>query len=297
MQGVYGAGKVCPYENQNCNLAVDGLTLEPGISEVVDNPSSHDWDELSYYWKNWRDVSGKKIRQNFSTYIELSNKGAKANGLSDASQMWLSSYNQDDEAFRDDLENIWKQIKPLYRKVHAYVRHQFRAHWGEDQIKANDPIPAHLFGNMWAQHWSNTLKIVTPFPDITNPLDEVNEALIAQNYTARDIFELSDDFYTKLGLARMEMCYDTPCQPEDNLENHQCSNDHPMIEKPDWDVVCHASAWDMYKEDKNDYRIKMCTAIDLVSLVTIHHEMGHIQYYIQYKDLPLQFRSGANNGR
>ena len=25
--------------------------------------------------------------------------------------------------------------------------------------------------------------------------------------------------------------------------------------------------------------------------------MGHIQYYIQYKDLPLQFRSGANNGK
>ena len=70
----------------------------------------------------------------------------------------------------------------------------------------------------------------------------------------------------------------------------------PFIEKPDWDVVCHASAWDMYKEDKDDYRIKMCTAIDLLSLVTIHHEMGHIQYYIQYKDLPLQFRHGANNG-
>ena len=27
-----------------------------------------------------------------------------------------------------------------------------------------------------------------------------------------------------------------------------------MIEKPDWDVVCHASAWDMYKASKDDFR-------------------------------------------
>ena len=26
----------------------------------------------------------------------------------------------------------------------------------------------------------------------------------------------------------------------------------------------------------------------------IHHEMGHIQYYLQYKDLPISFRRGAN---
>ena len=40
----------------------------------------------------------------------------------------------------------------------------------------------------------------------------------------------------------------------------------------------------------------MCTGINLEDLVTIHHEMGHIQYYLQYADKPLQFRNGANNG-
>ena len=40
----------------------------------------------------------------------------------------------------------------------------------------------------------------------------------------------------------------------------------------------------------------MCTELDLDNLVTIHHEMGHIQYYIQYKHLPYEFRSGANSG-
>ena len=161
------------------------------------------------------------------------------------------------------METIWKQIEPLYKKVHGYVRHQFGSYWGQDKVGPNDPIPAHLFGNMWAQQWYNALKIVTPFPNVTNPLDEVNEALIEQNYTARRIFELSDEFYKKLTLAGMEMCYDTDCKPENTEENHNCTADNPMIEKPDWDVVCHASAWDMYKKEKDDYRIKICTAIDL----------------------------------
>ena len=100
MQGVYGAGKVCPFDNKSCDLNTEGLTLEPGISEVIDNPADHSWEELSYYWKEWRDVSGKQIRQEFASYVELSNKAAVANSLSDASQMWLSSYNQDDPEFR-----------------------------------------------------------------------------------------------------------------------------------------------------------------------------------------------------
>lgn len=31
-------------------------------------------------------------------------------------------------------------------------------------------------------------------------------------------------------------------------------------------------------------------------LVIAHHEMGHIQYFMQYKDLPVAFREGANPG-
>lgn len=30
--------------------------------------------------------------------------------------------------------------------------------------------------------------------------------------------------------------------------------------------------------------------------VTVHHEMGHIQYYLQYKDQLYPYRTGANPG-
>lgn len=43
-------------------------------------------------------------------------------------------------------------------------------------------------------------------------------------------------------------------------------------------------------------RIKQCTNINHNDLVTTHHELGHIQYYLQYWDQPYEYRTGANPG-
>ncbi|CAG2118375.1 unnamed protein product, partial [Medioppia subpectinata] len=59
-------------------------------------------------------------------------------------------------------------------------------------------------------------------------------------------------------------------------------------------MVCHASAWDFF--DQQDFRVKMCTDVTMEELITIHHEMGHIEYYLQYRDQPVVFREGANPG-
>lgn len=36
--------------------------------------------------------------------------------------------------------------------------------------------------------------------------------------------------------------------------------------------------------------------VTMDDLITAHHEMGHIQYFLQYKDQPVSFRDGANPG-
>uniref|UniRef100_A0A182SJF9 Angiotensin-converting enzyme n=1 Tax=Anopheles maculatus TaxID=74869 RepID=A0A182SJF9_9DIPT len=69
-----------------------------------------------------------------------------------------------------------------------------------------------------------------------------------------------------------------------------------ILEKPNdgRELVCHASAWDFYKKD--DVRIKQCTRINMEDFFTVHHELGHIQYYLQYQHLPSVYREGANPG-
>merc|ERR1712223_1325596 len=182
------------------------------------------------------------------------------------------NYLMDDKDFQEDLESIWKQMQPIYEKLHGYARYKFRGYWGSKYIGERDPLPAHIFGNMWAQSWENTLPILEPFDTSSNNtiIQEVKNSLKEQGYDATKLFDLSNSFYLDMGFGDMNMCYNTSCGLENTEENKECT--------------------------KEDFRVKMCTELDLDNLVTIHHEMGHIQYYIQYKHLPYEFRSGANSG-
>ncbi len=40
----------------------------------------------------------------------------------------------------------------------------------------------------------------------------------------------------------------------------------------------------------------MCTTITQEDFVTVHHEMGHIQYFMNYRNQHWVFRNGANPG-
>lgn len=44
-------------------------------------------------------------------------------------------------------------------------------------------------------------------------------------------------------------------------------------------------------------RIKMCTAVTMPELIVVHHELGHVWYYMMYKDQPSAFQEGANPGK
>ena len=91
--------------------------------------------------------------------------------------------------------------------------------------------------------------------------------------------EVAEEFFTSLGLPEL---------PESFWTNS-------MLTKPaDRDVVCHASAWDM--DNGNDVRIKQCVEPTEEEFSTLHHELGHIYYYLMYKDQPLLFKGGAHDG-
>ena len=75
--------------------------------------------------------------------------------------------------------------------------------------------------------------------------------------------------------------------------------DKSVIDEEAWGkaIVCHASAEDFCLGPGNeDFRIKMCTQINMGDLVTVHHEMGHIEYFMAYTNLSHVFRDAANPG-
>ncbi|XP_051014842.1 angiotensin-converting enzyme [Acomys russatus] len=267
METIYSVANVC-YTNDTC------LQLEPDLTNMM--ATSRKYEELLWVWKSWRDKVGRGILPLFPKYVEFSNKIAQLNGYTDGGDSWRSLYETDN--LEQDLEQLYQELQPLYLNLHAYVRRSLHRHYGSQYINLNGPIPAHLLGNMWAQTWSNIYDLVAPFPSAPN-LD-ATEAMVKQGWTPRRIFKEADSFFSSLGLL--------PVSSE--FWNKS------MLEKPTdgREVVCHASAWDFY--NGKDFRIKQCTSVNMEDLVIAHHEMGHIQYFMQYKDLPVTFREGANPG-
>lgn len=265
METIYSKATVC--NGTKC------IPLDPDITALL--AQSRDYDELLWAWKGWRDSSGKKMRSHYKRYVELGNKAATLNGHADNGAYWRSWY--ETPTLESDVERLYHELQPLYLNLHAFVRRALYKKYGDQKINLKGPIPAHLLGNMWAQSWSNIYDLVSPFPNAAQV--DATPAMVAQKWTAKRMFEESDNFFTSLGLL--------PMPPEFWAKS--------MIEKPvGRDVVCHASAWDFY--NRKDFRIKQCTVVTMDDLITVHHEMGHVQYFLQYKDQPVSFREGANPG-
>jgi peptidyl-dipeptidase A len=58
-------------------------------------------------------------------------------------ELWLTAY--ESETIKDDVEQLWQTLKPLYQNIHAYVRAKLRNVYG-DQFSDDGLIPAHLLG-------------------------------------------------------------------------------------------------------------------------------------------------------
>ena len=43
--------------------------------------TSHDWEELTWAWKGWRDVTGRKMKDKYAEAVTLMNKAARKQGI------------------------------------------------------------------------------------------------------------------------------------------------------------------------------------------------------------------------
>ncbi|MFT6407899.1 MAG: peptidyl-dipeptidase A [Arenicella sp.] len=266
MEGKYGAGSYCNEQGECRELQ----ELEAVLA------SSRDYDELLDVWKGWRTVS-PAYRETYQRFVELGNQGAKDSGFEDLADAWKSNYDMSPAEFTIEARRLWDQVKPFYDELHCHVRAKLGEQYGEDKVLQDGPIPAHLLGNMWSQTWDNIYPIMEPYKGVAS-LD-VTASLKDQGYDELQMTKTAEGFFTSLGL---------PSLPDSFYKNS-------MIKKPrDRNVVCHASAWDM--DNGNDPRIKQCVEVNEEQLGTLHHELGHIYYYLMYKDQPSTFKGGAHDG-
>ncbi len=253
--------------------APDGRTLGE-LSDVMAN--SRDPQELLKAWTGWRTIS-PAMKDKYARMVEIANKGAKELGYSDVGYMWRAGYDMPADDFRAEADRLWGQVKPLYDSLHCHVRAKLNDKYGDEVVPLDQPIPAHLLGNMWAQEWGNIYDVVAP--EGSDIGYDLTAALKEKGYDAKKMVKTGEQFFTSLGLDPLPDTFWT----------------RSLITKPrDREVQCHASAWDI--DNKDDIRIKMCTKVNADDFQTVHHELGHNYYQRAYKNQSILHQGGANDG-
>ncbi|NXL50610.1 ACE2 enzyme, partial [Podilymbus podiceps] len=278
MSTIYSTGTVC-----KINEPSECLVLEPGLDTIMAN--STDYHERLWAWEGWRADVGRMMRPLYEEYVELKNEVAKLNNYSDYGDYWRANYEADyPEEYKysrnqlvEDVEKTFEQIKPLYQQLHAYVRHRLEQVYGTELINSTGCLPAHLLGDMWGRFWTNLYALTVPYP--AKPNIDVTSAMIEKKWDVMKIFKSAEAFFTSIGLSKMTEGFWTNSMLTEPTDNRK--------------VVCHPTAWDL---GKNDYRIKMCTKVTMDDFLTVHHEMGHIEYDMAYSAQPFLLRGGANEG-
>lgn len=267
MEGMYGAAKYCPQGPESCKNQMQ-------LTDIMAN--SRNYDELTEAWTGWHSTA-RPIRKDYVRFVELANEGARELGFADLGAMWRSNYDMPPDEFTKEAARLWDQVKPLYGQLHCYVRGRLQKTYGAQRVPDGKPIPAQLLGNMWAQQWAEIYPLVEPYPGVSD-LD-VTGALAKQKYDPVKITRSAEDFYVSLGFPKL---------PETFWQRS-------LLKKPaDREVQCHASAWHMDSDE--DVRIKQCIEPTQEHLMTVYHELGHVFYYLSYKDQPYLFQGGANDG-
>jgi peptidyl-dipeptidase A len=266
MEGMYGAARYCP--------EVDECLAETDIIRIMAN--ERDDALLLDVWQGWH-AAAAPMRPMYERFVVLANEGAREIGFTDLGALWKSGYDMAPDAFEADTERLWSQVAPLYEQLHCHVRDKLADHYGEDKVSRSGPIPAHLLGNIWAQQWGNLYDLVEPAPGIGQ--FDITSALEEQDWDEIRMTRVAENFFVSLGM---------PPLPQTFWERS-------LLTKPrDRDVVCHASAWPIDGED--DVRIKQCVEPTAEHLTTLHHELGHIYYYLMYRHLPPLYQDGAHDG-
>ena len=267
MESTYGRGVYCPGDGEDC---LDLPQMERMFAE------SRDTDELLDLWTGWRTIS-PPLRSPYVRFTELANAGARDLGFTDLGELWRAGYDMPPDQFTVEVERLWSQVRPLYESLHCHVRAKLADEYGSAVVPPDEPIPAHLLGNMWSQTWANIYDIVGPAR--SDPGYDLTRLLESNRVDELEMVRYGERFFSSLGFDPLPTTF-----WERSL----------FVQPVDRDVVCHASAWDLDYE--SDVRIKMCIGVNDEDFVTIHHELGHNYYQRAYQQQSPLHRTSANDG-
>ncbi len=219
-------------------------------------------------WNASKEV-GPGLKEGLLKLRDLRNQTVQSLGYDDYFTYQASDYGMSREEMMTMMQQINKDLLPLYRELHTYARYELAKKYGVKDVP--DYLPAHWLPNRWGQDWSPMVEV--------KGID-LDGALKAKG--DKWLVEQSERFYVSLGFDKMPESFYTK------------SSLYPLPPNAGYKKNNHASAWHMDLD--KDVRSLMSVEANAEWYETTHHELGHIYYYMTYTnpDVPVLLRGGAN---
>ncbi|MDH3571680.1 MAG: M2 family metallopeptidase, partial [Gemmatimonadota bacterium] len=229
--------------------------------------SSTDLRERRAVWEASKAV-GPTLMDGILALRDLRNQTVQALGYGDFFEYQVSDYGMSTSDMLGLTERLVQQLRPLYRELHTWARYELARRYG---APVPDLIPAHWLPNRWAQDWS-ALVDVEGF--------DVDAALADK--TPEWIMQQGEAFYRSLGFDALPASF------------WERSSLYPLPANATFKKNTHASAWHLDLD--RDVRSLMSVEPNASWYETVHHELGHVYYFMSYSrpDVPLVLREGAN---
>ncbi|MCS6884682.1 MAG: M2 family metallopeptidase [Acidobacteriota bacterium] len=228
---------------------------------------SVDLRERREVWLASKEV-GTRLKDGLAELRDLRNATVRALGYRSYFSYMVSEYGMTAEQMLKLVDDINRQLRPLYRELHTYARYELAK-----KYKAPVPeyLPADWLPNRWGQDWSPMLEV-----------EGLNLDAALKDKSAEWIVEQAEDFYKSLGFQPLPKVF------------WEKSSLYPLPPDAKYKKNTHASAWHM--DNDTDVRSLMSVEPNAEWYETTHHELGHIYYYLTYSnpDVPLLLRQGAN---
>ena len=248
-------------------FTIDGKEVTPNdINRIL--ASSKDLAERLKAWESSKQV-GVALKDGLVHLRDLRNQVVQALGYDDYFSYMVSEYGMKREEMMDLLAKFNRELYPLYRELHTYARYELAKKYGVKEVP--DFIPAHWLTNKWGQDWNEMIDVAG-----------LNLDSALKTKDAQWIAKQGEKFYVSLGFDSL---------PETFWEK---SSLYPVATDAGYKKNTHASAWHMDLD--KDVRSLMSIEPNAEWYETVHHEYGHIYYYMTYSrpEIPYLEREGAN---
>ncbi len=211
---------------------------------------------------------GPGLKQGLVDLVALRNGTVQQLGFDDYFAYQVSEYGMKTGAMVELNLRFVRELWPLYRQLHTWARYELAERYGEE---VPEMLPAHWLPDRWGQEWSSLVSV-----------EGIDLGRRLADRDAEWLMKQAEDFFVSLGFPEL---------PETFWER---SSLYPLPPGTPYKKNNHASAWHIDLD--RDVRSLMSVEPDESWWMTVHHELGHVYYYLAYSNpgVPPLLREGAN---